>query len=305
MADAVLNQESGAAWMMYHADCVEVLRSLPDNSIDLSVFSPPFGSLFVYSESERDMGNSSSDGEFAAHYQFVASELLRIIKPGRLVAVHCSDLPMRKSIEGAVGLKDFSGELVRIHIAAGWIYHSRITVWKDPVVEMQRTKAIGLLYKQLRKDSCKSRVGMPDYVLLFRKPGENAAPVPHDASQFVLPQWQEWASPVWTTVDQTNVLNGRGVREEKDERHLCPLQLDIIERLVVMYSNRDDVIISPFAGIGSEGAVSVKMGRKFIGIELKESYFAQACRNLTQAETEASSLGGLFTWKQEREEGAA
>lgn len=274
-----LNSETGANWQAIHGDCVDVLMQMPDNSIDFSVYSPPFGSLFVYSESAADMGNSTDD-EFADHYAFMVREKLRVTKPGRLTAVHCSDLPMTKWRDGAVGIKDFSGQIIAIHEAAGWILHSRRTIWKCPVTEMTRTKHVGLLYKQLRKDSAKSRGGMPDYLLTFVKPGDNAEPIEHTPEQFPLDQWQEWASPVWMSVDQSNVLNVQMAKDNQDERHLCPLQLDVIERALIMWSNPGNVVLSPFMGIGSEGVTSLKHARRFIGIELKESYWRHACRYL-------------------------
>lgn len=274
-----LNSEAGPNWQAIHGDCVDVLSQMPDNSIDFSVYSPPFGSLFVYSDSAADMGNST-DEEFADHYAFMVREKFRVTKPGRLTAVHCSDLPLTKWRDGAVGIKDFSGQIIQIHEDAGWIMHSRRTIWKCPVTEMTRTKHVGLLYKQLRKDSAKSRGGMPDYLLTFVKPGDNVEPIAHTPDEFPLDQWQEWASPVWMTVDQTNVLNVQMAKDKQDERHLCPLQLDAIERAVVMWSNPGDVVLSPFMGIGSEGVTSLKLGRKFIGTELKESYWRHACRHL-------------------------
>lgn len=280
MAIVCLNQESGNDWTAFHGDCVSVVSQLPDECIDFSVYSPPFGSLFVYSESAADMGNSSSDGEFEKHYSYLVREKFRLTKPGRLTAVHCSDLPMTKWREGHVGIKDFSGQIIRIHEEAGWILHSRRTIWKCPVVEMTRTKHVGLLYKQLQSDSAKSRGGMPDYLLTFVKPGENKSPITHTPSDFPLDQWQEWASPIWMSVDQTNVLNVKAAREANDERHLCPLQLDVIERALVMWSNTGDTVLSPFMGIGSEGFMSLKARRRFIGVELKESYWKQAVRNL-------------------------
>lgn len=282
MAVRCLNQQEGDNWTAYHADCVEVVSQLPDACIDFSVYSPPFGQLFVYSPSERDMGNNS-DEDFAKHYAFLVREKFRVTKPGRLTAVHCSDLPMSKWRDGAVGIKDFSGDIIRLHQEAGWILHSRRTIWKCPVVEMTRTKHVGLLYKQLRNDSAKSRGGMPDYLLTFVKPGENASPITHTPEEFPVEQWQEWASPVWMSVNQTRVLNVKAAKDSQDEKHLCPLQLDVIERALVMWSNPGDVVLSPFMGIGSEGYCSLKAGRKFIGTELKESYWRQACRNLDSA----------------------
>lgn len=285
-----LNQATGDNWVAYHGDCVSVTRQMPSECIDFSVYSPPFGSLFVYSDSAADMGNSSSDGEFAEHYRFLVREKFRLTKPGRLTAVHCSDLPLTKWKDGAVGIKDFSGDIIRIHQEEGWIMHSRRTIWKCPVVEMTRTKHVGLLYKQLRSDSAKSRGGMPDYLITFVKPGENTSPITHEASEFPVEQWQQWASPVWMDIRQTNVLNVKTARSEKDEKHLCPLQLDLIERALVMWSNPGDVVLSPFMGIGSEGYQALKAGRKFIGTELKEAYWRQACDNLNGA----AGQGALF-----------
>lgn len=274
-----LNADEGRNWQAVHGDCVDVLAQMPSETIDFSVYSPPFGSLFVYSDSVADMGNSTDD-EFADHYAYLVREKLRVTKPGRLTAVHCSDLPMTKWRDGAIGIKDFSGQIIQIHQDAGWILHSRRTIWKSPVTEMTRTKHVGLLYKQLRKDSAKSRGGMPDYLLTFVKPGENTRPIEHTPEGFPLDQWQEWASPVWMTIDQANVLNVRAAKDMGDERHLCPLQLDVTDRALVMWSNPGDVVLSPFMGIGSEGVVSLRRARKFIGVELKESYWRQACRYL-------------------------
>jgi DNA modification methylase len=274
-----LNEAHGNNFAVYNGDCVDIVGQLPDASIDFSVYSPPFGSLFVYSESAADMGNST-DEEFAKHYAWLVREKFRVTKPGRLTAVHCSDLPMTKWRDGAVGIKDFSGDIIRIHQDAGWIMHSRRTIWRCPVVEMTRTKHVGLLYKQLMKDSSKSRGGMPDYLITFIKPGDNASPIVHTPENFPLDQWQEWASPVWMSINQSNVLNVKLAREANDERHLCPLQLDVIERALIMWSNEGDTVLSPFTGIGSEGVTSLKLGRKFIGTELKESYWKQATRYL-------------------------
>lgn len=285
-----LNEAHGRGFAAYHGDCVDVVRQLPDASVGFSVYSPPFSNLFVYSDSVADMGNSASDEEFAEHYGYLVRELARVTKPGRLSAVHCSDLPFTKWKDGRIGIKDLSGQIIRVHEAEGWTLHSRVTVWKCPVVEMTRTKALGLLYKQLKKDSTRSRQGMADYVLVFRAPGENAEPVAHSERDFPLDQWQQWASPVWMDIQQTNTLNVQAARDPKDERHICPLQLDLIERALVMWSNRGDTVLSPFMGIGSEGVVSLRTGRKFIGVELKDSYFNQAIRYL-QAE---DAQMGLF-----------
>jgi DNA modification methylase len=275
-----LNQVTGVNFTAFHGDCVDVVRQLPDTSIGFSIYSPPFGDLFIYSDSEADMGNSSSDGEFFDHYEFLIEQMARVTQPGRLTAVHCSDLPFRKWKDGKLGIKDFSGEIIRAHERHGFTLHSRVTIWKDPVVEMTRTKALGLLYKQLQKDSAKSRMGMPDYLLVFKAPGENESPIGHKPDDFPVSQWQQWASPVWMDIQQTNTLNVRMAKENKDEKHLCPMQLDLIERAIIMWSNPGDVVLSPFLGIGSEGFTALKLGRKFIGTELKESYWRQAVKNM-------------------------
>ena len=285
-----LNSIEGEGWKAINGDCVDVVSQLPANSVGVSVYSPPFGSLFVYSESAADMGNSTDD-EFARHYAYLVKEKLRVTMPGRITAVHCSDLPMTKWKEGAVGIKDFSGQIIQIHQEAGWILHGRRTIWKCPVVEMTRTKHVGLLYKQLQKDSSKSRGGMPDYMLTFIKPGDNPEPIKHTPEDFPLDQWQEWASPVWMSIDQSNVLNVKAAKQAGDERHLCPLQLDVIDRALIMWSNPGDVVLSPFMGIGSEGVRSMKLGRKFIGVELKESYFKQAARYI-DAESRQDDMFG-------------
>ena len=290
MAIDCLDSKQGKNFMAYRGDCCDVVRQLPDESIHFSVYSPPFGDLFIYSDSEADMGNSSSDGQFFEHYKFLIKEMARITKPGRLSAVHCSDLPYRTWKDGKIGIKDFSGDIIAAHAQYGFTLHSRVTIWKDPVVEMTRTKALGLLYKQLQKDSSKSRAGMPDYLLVFRKEGDNAEPIEHKPADFPVSQWQQWASPVWMDIKQTNTLNVRMAKEASDEKHLCPLQLDLIERALVLWSNPGDVVLSPFMGIGSEGVQSIKQKRKFIGVELKESYFKWACRHLEQEEATAYSL---------------
>ena len=291
MADVMcLGEAHGDGYAIYHGDCVDVLRQLPDECVGLSIYSPPFSNLFVYSDSIADMGNSANDEEFVQHYGYLVRELYRLTKPGRMTAVHCSDLPLQKWRDGVIGIKDLSGSIIRAHEDAGWTLHSRITIWKSPVVEMTRTKALGLLYKQLQKDSCRSRTGMPDYLLVFRKDGENLEPVEHTPYDFPLTQWQEWASPVWMTVDQTRVLNVAVAREANDERHLCPLQLDVIDRALTLWSNRGDTILSPFMGIGSEGVATLKHERQFIGVELKGAYFVQAAKYLAAEVAQGSLL---------------
>jgi hypothetical protein len=283
MTATILDQKSGKNWTSIRGDCVHALTDIPSNSVGFSVFSPPFGDLFVYSDSAADMGNSS-DAQFLEQYAALARELNRVLLPGRLIAVHCSDLPTRKWKEGVIGLKPFSDQLRQIHEDAGMIYHCRVTIWRDPVVEMQRTKALGLLYKQLQKDSAMSRVGLADYLIVMRKAGDNPQPIGQKPADVPVTLWQQWASPVWMDINQTNVLNVRAAKDANDEKHMCPLQLDLIERAIRLWSNPGEVVLSPFMGIGSEGVVSLKTDRKFVGVELKESYWKQASRYLRDAE---------------------
>ena len=366
---------SGKWWALHNSDCIEGMHAMPENSVDCMVTSIPFGDLFVYSDSERDLGNAGEGNAFMDQYRFFAEALTRVMKPGRIACIHVTDLPTRKGKHGYIGLQDFSGEVIKAHETAGMIYHSRATIWKDPVVEMQRTKALGLLYKQIRKDSAMNRVGMPDYILFFRKPGDNPDRIEHvaptmaptkeiigweDADMSILlygkidfvegPQkpddgrnwqpvykeiriaskeavelarkwlhdlhrqglasevpteeqlaallphcefdvyeWQKLASPVWMDIQQGNVLNR--MKGDRDEKHVCPLQLDIIERCLRLYSKPGDVVMDPFNGIGSTGYQAVKMFRRYLGFELKPEYAAQANKNLKEAE---ASAGGLF-----------
>jgi DNA modification methylase len=273
-------------WTLYHGDCVRVARSLPDESVDLCVFSPPFADLFTYSDDLQDMGNCSDLAEFTQHFEILIGELARVMVPGRQVAVHCVDLLATKWKHGAIQFQDFSGEIIRAFWRHGFLFHSRICIWKSPVTEMQRTKAHGLLYKTLCADSASSRVGCADYLLVFKAPGENPKPVTKDRAKYPVDWWQEVASPVWMTVDQGRVLNRDGARDHADERHICPLQLDVIERAVELWSNDGDIVFSPFAGIGSEGVGALSLGRRFVGSELKESYYHQAVQNLTNAKAQ-------------------
>ena len=365
---------SGNGWTLHNSDCIEGMAAMPEGSVDCSVFSPPFGDLFVYSDSERDLGNAGTGEKFLNQYKFFADQLTRVMKPGRIVCVHCTDLPMRKGRDGAIGLQDFSGDLIKAHTDAGLIYHGRTTIWKDPVVEMQRTKALGLLYKQIRKDSAMNRVGMPDYMLFFRKDGDNPDRIEHCAPtqrntekiigweladecgdysdpvyqeekpddgqewepiyetvkevsedtiviarkwletmrreglcgevpdddllrelikhvEFDVYEWQKLASPVWMSIDQGKVLNGwRSAKAQDDERHVCPLQLDTIEKCLRLYSKPGDVVMDPFNGIGSTGYQALKMMRRYIGFELKAEYAKQAGANLESAERSAGDL---------------
>lgn len=292
----VLAEEHGLNWSAYQADCVSFLEQMPDHSIDLSIYSPPFANLYIYSESVADMGNCEDDSEFMEQYRFLVKEKLRVTRPGRVTCVHCKNLVNYKNRDGMAGLRDFRGEIIRCHVEEGWAYHSEAVIWKDPVIEMQRTKAHGLLYKQLRADSTFSRQGMPEYVVIFRKwsDGEDQEsiilPVPHERTEFPLEQWQRWASPVWTDIRQTNVLNCQEARDGKDEKHICPLQLDVIERCVVLWSNPGETVFSPFMGIGSEGYQAIQYKRKFLGTELKRSYYDSAVAYLKRAEASSVTL---------------
>jgi DNA methylase len=279
----ILRQDEGDNWVMYNADCVDVVGGLDAESIHYSIFSPPFASLYTYSASERDMGNTKNHGEFFEQFRFLMRELLRVTKPGRLCSQHCMNLPTSKTRDGYIGISDFRGQIIREMQEAGWIYHSEVCIWKDPVTAMQRTKALGLLHKQIRKDSAMSRMGIPDYVVTFRKPGDNPEPVSHDGDEYPVSKWQRVASPIWTDIDPSDTLQHRSAREHEDEKHICPLQLTVIRRCVELWSNPRDTVLSPFAGIGSEGFVSLDMGRRFVGVELKRSYYEQAVRNLTGA----------------------
>lgn len=274
------DQHTGNGWATYNGDCIEVMAALPDNCIDFSVYSPPFSSLYSYSNSLHDMGNSRDDDDFAKHYKFLIREHMRTHKPGRLIAVHCMNLPTSKQNDGFIGIRDFRGEIIKAFIEEGFIYHSEICIWKCPVVAVTRTKALGLLHKTIKKDSSMSRVGLPDYVVVFRKPGQNPDPIEHTAEEFPVSEWQKLASPVWMDIKQTKVLKYREAKEEDDTRHICPLQLEVIERCLKLWSRPGDVVLSPFMGIGSEGAVSVAMGRRFVGVELKEAYYRIALGNM-------------------------
>jgi len=268
-------------------DCVQLIKKIPDESIGFSVFSPPFASLYVYSDELEDMGNSKDYNEFMIAFKFLVKELHRVLWSGRLVAVHCMDLPIQKGKEGYIGLRDFSGLIREAFEAEGFIYHTRVCCWKNPVTEMQRTKALGLLHKQLKKDAAMSPVGIPDDILVFRKGGEHAHPVSLNLS---VDLWQKWASPVWMDIDFGNTLNREEARDDKDERHIAPLSLDIIQRCIALWSNEGDTILSPFGGIGSEGYQAIKMKRKAILFELKKKYFEVACKNISAVENEKNQL---------------
>ena len=298
----VINQEFGDRWAMYHGDCVEVVKGIPDNSIHYSLFSPPFANLFTYSDSERDMGNCKGEKEFAEHFGFLVPELFRVMMSGRLLSMHCMDLPSTITHDGFMGFRDFPGHLISIFERAGFIYHSRVCIWKDPLVQATRTKQLQLAHKQICKDSAMCAMGLPDYIVTMRKPGSNPEPISHGRgferyvgemedprqpkhddgrkNKYSHQVWQRYASPVWFDINQTKTLNVQGARDDRDERHVCPLQLQTIERCLELWTNPEDTVLSPFAGIGSEGYQAIQQGRNFIGIELKESYFRTAVKNL-------------------------
>lgn len=277
-----IDQSAGSDWALYHGDCIDVVSGLPDTSIDYSIFSPPFSSLYTYSNSPRDMGNCRTDEEFFLHFGFLVRQLRRVMKPGRNVSFHCMLLPASKQHDGYIGLKDFRGDLIRAFRAEGFIHHSEVVIWKDPVTAMQRTKALGLLHKSIRENSAMCRQGIPDYLVTMRTPGESDR-VKHDADDYPVSKWQKVASPVWMDINPNETLQARSAREHDDERHIAPLQLEVIRRGIELWTNAGDVVLSPFAGIGSEGYVSLQLGRKFIGVELKASYYRQAAANLASA----------------------
>lgn len=286
----VLDQCVTNHFALYNGDSCEVMQGLKDNSMGFSIFSPPFEDLYTYSDSPRDLGNCRSTEEFYQQFTFIVKELYRIMMPGRLVGIHCMDLPTSKSRDGFIGLRDFPGILIKLFQDNGFIYHSRITIWKDPVVAMQRTKALGLLHKQIKKDSTMSRQGIADYIVTMRKPGDNPEPITHTNENFPVEMWQRYASPVWMDINQSNTLNRTSARDERDEKHICPLQLDVIERCVELWSAKGDTIFTPFLGIGSEAYQALKMHRKAIGIELKESYYKQAVKNCELAITSKEQI---------------
>lgn len=274
----------------YHGDCVDVLKGLPDASIGYSIFSPPFASLYTYSNSPRDMGNVRDDAEFFEHFDYLIAELRRVMRPGRNVSFHCMDIPSSKERDGVIGLKDFPGDLLRAFQRHGFIFHAKVTIWKDPVTAMQRTKALGLLHKSVRENAAMCRMGIPDYLITVRAPGEQDERVTHGADEYPVELWQKVASPVWMDINQSDTLQFRSAREHDDERHICPLQLEVIRRGVMLWTNPGDIVLSPFMGIGSEGYVALEMGRRFVGVELKASYYAQAVANLAAVTAKTSDL---------------
>jgi DNA modification methylase/superfamily II DNA or RNA helicase len=286
------DKAEGEAWTAHLGDCVDVVGSLPSDSIGYSIFSPPFASLYTYSASDRDMGNCKDADAFYHHFRFLVDELFRVIQPGRLVSFHCMNLPTSKERDGEIGIRDFRGELIRMFQDSGFVFHSEVCIWKDPVTAMQRTKALGLLWKTIKKDSAMSRQGIPDYLVTMRKPGVNPVPIAHTAEEFPVALWQRYASPVWMDINPSDTLQKESAREDKDERHICPLQLQVIQRGLELWSAPGDLVLSPFMGIGSEGYMAVKLGRRFVGAELKRSYWKQAVANLRAAEQ--SGMGSLF-----------
>jgi DNA modification methylase len=320
----VLAQVQGEGWSLYNADCIDVMRGLPENSVHYSIFSPPFASLYTFSDSPRDVSNNSDDKVFWEHYRFVIDGVFRAIKPGRLISIHCMDLPTSITRDGFIGMRDFPGQNIKICQEAGFIYHSRVFIRKDPVSAMQRTKALGLLHKQVAKDSAMSRMAVGDSIVTLRKPGENDEPISgvfetyygDDLTDETLSKearaswreapdafgrarsfadhksiliWQRYAEPIWLDIAQSDVLSRQMARDELDERHISPLQLTPVRRCVDLWSNPGDVVFSPFAGIGTAGYVSLEMGRQFVGAELKASYFRQAVENLRTIESESKN----------------
>lgn len=296
-AEYKTESSSGDGWDVHLGDCIPFTKTIPSDSIDYTIFSPPFASLYTYSASERDMGNCRTDDEFFKHFSFLVGDLLRVTRPGRLLSFHCMNLPTSKTRDGVIGIKDFRGDLIRMFTSCGWIYHSEVCIWKDPVTAMQRTKALGLLHKQMVKDSAMSRQGIPDYLVTMRKPGENDNPVSGKLDKFIgdettfqrsgdlsIDIWQRYASPIWTDIRANRTLQYRAAKANEDERHICPLQLDVIERGIQLWTNPGDLVYSPFAGIGSEGYCAVSMGRRFVGVELKESYYKLMVKNMIHAE---------------------
>ena len=285
-----LDMAQGIDWVLYHGDCIEVLRGLPELSLDYSIFSPPFASLYTYSNSPRDMGNVRNDAEFFDQFGYLVEQLRRVMKPGRNVSFHCMLMPTSKERDGYIGLRDFRGDLIRAFQAQGFVYASEVCIWKDPVTSMQRTNALGLLHKTVRGNASMSRQGIPDYLVTVRAPGDVEDRVMHDPEQYPVDKWQKVASPVWMDIDPNDTLQFRSARDHDDERHICPLQLEVIRRGIDLWTNPGDIVLSPFAGIGSEGYVALQMGRRFVGVELKTSYYQQAARNLDAARAQ----GGLF-----------
>lgn len=285
-----IDQTIGENFALYHGDCVEVLKGIPAQSVDYSIFSPPFASLYTYSNSPRDMGNCRSNEEFFEHFGFLVDELVRVMKPGHNVSFHCMQFPASKERDGFIGLKDFRGDLIRAFKAKGFIHHAEVVIWKDPVTQMQRTKALGLLHKTVRENACMSRQGLPDYLITMRAPGEMVDRVKHTHENYPVSEWQKVASPVWMDINPSDTLQYQSARDNDDERHICPLQLEVIRRGIELWTNPGDVVLTPFGGIGSEPFVALQMGRKAVAVELKDSYFKQLVRNVENATRQTADL---------------
>lgn len=300
----IINQYRDENCALYCADTVEAIKMFSDNSMDMELYSPPFSSLFTFSNSDRDLSNCKSDDVFFEHFAYIVKDLFRILKPGRIMAVHCTNITTSKEHDGYIGIKDFRGDLIRLFQKEGFIYHSEVCIWKNAALAMQRTKAIGLLHKQLKKDSTVSRMALPDYIIFMRKPGDNAVPVIHTNETYPVSKWANVASPiwdmespVWMDINQSKTLN-RNFEDEESERHIAPTQLEALERCIELYSNEGEVIFTPFLGIGSEVYQAMKMNRKGIGIELKEAYYEQAVRNIKNLEAEMQQIS-LFDFLEE------
>ncbi len=302
-----LEKHEGTNFVLYHGDNVELLPQVGSNSVGLSIHSPPYLNLFVYQASPRDIGNSRTDDDFWSHYGLVIDQLFRVTKPGRIAAVDCMNVPAMKSKDGFIGLKDFRGDLIRAFVSRGFIFHSEHCAFKDPLLEATRTKALGLAHKQLMKDSAMSRAGIPQYILAFRKPGENPEPIAHaNGLEYFVGEdppkegnlsherWRRYAAPVWMDIDFTNTLNAKAARDDDDERHIAPMALDLIDRCLHLWSNPGDVVLDCFNGIGSTGYGALRAGRRYVGFELKESYFKQSILNLEAASAEATESNYLF-----------
>jgi hypothetical protein len=301
----ILDQHITDDWALYHGDSCQVIKGIPDNSLHYAITSPPFSNLYTYSASPFDMGNCRDDEQFNEHFKYLVAELHRALMPGRLISMHCMNMQTLKSRDGFIGLKDFRGDLIRLMQSAGFIYHSEVCIFKDPVIAMQRTKSIRLLHKQIVKDSSMSGQGLADYVVTFRKMGTNPEPIAGKFEEFhgenppnivgditdSINIWQRYASPVWMDIDPSDTLQYRSARDNNDERHIAPLQLGVIRRCLQLWTNPGDVVLDPFNGIGSSGYVALEMGRKYIGIELKDSYYAASLNNLKNvSESKQQSL---------------
>lgn len=289
--DSVINQYVDENMALYNGDSAEVLKGIPDDSIHFMIYSPPFASLYVYSNSERDLGNCKTLSEFYTQFEYIVKELYRCLMPGRLMAVHCMNLPTTKGRDGFIGVQDFRGDLINLFQSVGFHYHSEICIWKDPVVQMQRTKALGLLHKQIKKDSAMSRQGLPEYLVVMRKPGDNPEPIAHTNESFPVSEWQKYASPVWMDINPSDTLQHKSCRDEKDEKHICPLQLSVIRRAIDLWSNPGETVLTPFMGIGSEAYVALERERRAIGIELKPTWFAQAVKNCKSVLNTSTQIG--------------